>query len=462
MKDPSLRLVVVCENSAIFQWKSSVAKFLTGISASVVGRDDDGAKISPASRRAQYGEDTADVLMMNYHQVQRDREIVLKELDNYICVFDEVQNLRGYRRADPDDDGEDKSRYLACQRLSMKARYSWGLTATPIMGELVDLYAIMEVLKPGMFGSYDRFCSSFLVREMVHFRRAHFYKIVGLKNLPQLMRLMRPFFLKRPSNVIDAHLPKVSVQTLMMDMKPEQAKVYKQIIGRYFPDESNYREDAFRESGSREITPLTSLIYAQMTSDAPKSIGMDVVSSKEERLVSLIKGDLLGRKTIVYSRFKRTTKHLHTLLNENNVQALKITGDEDALEREVAKTSFQEDPDCPAICINSAGGTSLDLQAAEIVLFIDLPWSWGEWTQVIGRARRMGSPHERILCILLINSGTIDEHVFSILNRKEQLVDSTFGVEETFFDKSFKVDPDELFQLVQSGLNGERGESLPS
>jgi SNF2 family DNA or RNA helicase len=100
------------------------------------------------------------------------------------------------------------------------------------------------------------------------------------------------------------------------------------------------------------------------------------------------------------------------------------------------------------ICINKAGGSSLDLQQASIEIFYDLPWSWGEWTQVLGRARRIGSPHEKVLVILLINSNTIDEYSLRVLRRKESLVDQTIGLDVD----TLTISPetlDELYEMIR-------------
>jgi superfamily II DNA/RNA helicase len=95
--------------------------------------------------------------------------------------------------------------------------------------------------------------------------------------------------------------------------------------------------------------------------------------------------------------------------------------------RDAAKADFNAGR-VHVIVLNAAGGESLDLQTASIVLFYDLPWSWTELQQVIGRARRIGSPHEKVLAVLLINPG-IDQHTKELLQDKESLVGETFGLD---------------------------------
>ena len=74
------------------------------------------------------------------------------------------------------------------------------------------------------------------------------------------------------------------------------------------------------------------------------------------------------------------------------------------------------------ICVTDAGGESLDLQAAQVVILYDLPWTHGSFTQIIGRARRIGSTHANILTVLLSAAQTIDEEVAESLLHKERTV----------------------------------------
>lgn len=439
-RDTKLRALVMAEKSAIYQWHSSVEKFLVGIDPTIVGYDlDSGSSFTRKERYSNYESSNADVFLLSYHQMARDIDIILRNIDNYTVIFDEVQHLKSR---------DSSALYPAALKLSMKARYVWGLSATPQMnGRLEELYSIMEVIRPGTFGSYEAFKARHFNHVLTTMYRGsrviRFNKIDPdnpYKNVAEVMKIVRPFFIKRPAEVINKHLPKIVTKDVILQMLPAQAKIYEMIMSKHFPDTG---------SGERRITKLTSLTYAQLASDGPVTLGLEGDSSKRLELVRHFTEEWDGEKTIIYARFRRTVDYICDTLNELKVKHVRITGKEHkAKQREEAKNIFNASKDVNVICINKAGGSSLDLPQAAIEIFYDLPWSWGEWGQVLGRARRIGSPHEKVLAILLINQGTIDQYVLKILKKKEDLVSQGVGVDETSFDFS-PTNLAELYEMVR-------------
>jgi SNF2 family DNA or RNA helicase len=429
-RDAKVRMLVMAERSAIFQWKESVLKFLTGIRPQIIGYDlDSGSALTRHQRYALYEGSGADVLVLSYHQMARDIDVILRNVDNYIVVYDEVQHLKSHTG---------KSLYPAAQKLSMKGRYVWGLTATPIMNRLEELYSIMEVIRPGTFGSYETFANRFLERNWMDLRgniltrdeANHpalkgkvFWKVTGEKNIPELMKVMRPFFLRRRAIDIDKHLPIVVSSPRLIEMDSKQAALYEEIRKGRFP--------ATVERKARGLRKFAALIYAQLVADAPELAGLEGSSAKITELIRIMTEEVNGEKVIIYSRFRRSVDLICSTLAKLGIPHARITGKEGTKEREDAKIRFNTSSDVNTICINKAGGTSLDLQQAKILIFFDLPWSWGERDQVRGRTRRIGSPHEKVLEIPLICNNTIDQHVYSVLEDKESLVERTFGVSPT-------------------------------
>lgn len=436
LKAPGLRMLVMAPKTALFQWKEAVEKFCLGFKVRVVGYEEDTGKLrSRFSRYDIYSGSRADILLLSYHQMARDVDVILENIDNFVVVFDEVQTVKSQKQ---------KLLYPNARKLSQKARYVWGASATPIMNRLDELYAVMDVINPGMFGSLD------------HFRRVY-YKYVQVadgrtqsirwefseyQNLPQLMLFMRPFYIKRPSEVINIHLPEIVSKICMVELESTQAQSYDSIVDQYFPGNEEMR--------ARRLTKLASLTYAQMASDAPSTIGLSGGSSKADELVRLLTEELFEEKVIVFVRFERAVTYLTNVLAEAGIECKRITGKENPLERNAAKTEFNTSESVNVILINEAGGEAIDLQAASVMIFFDFPYSWGKFQQVIGRARRRGSIHSHLLVVLLMNRGTIDERVFEILKIKERLVSQTFGVEESALEVEESENPDSISQLFES------------
>ncbi len=231
---------------------------------------------------------------------------------------------------------------------------------------------------------------------------------MGYRNIAHLTSRLDPVYLKRPPDAFDRHLPGVVMQIKRLTMSDKQAAAYHSAISQFFRGE--------------QINKLTSLVYAQMVSDAPEALGLkDHGSSKLDELQRFFREDIDDtQKVVIYARYERVVTHIVAGLKAIGIRSLRITGKEGAAEREAAKTAFNSDPSVQAICINAAGGQAIDLQAAGILVFFDLPWSYGECQQVVGRTRRLGSHHPRILTLLLANEGTVDIHTLAILRDKEK------------------------------------------
>jgi SNF2 family DNA or RNA helicase len=130
------------------------------------------------------------------------------------------------------------------------------------------------------------------------------------------------------------------------------------------------------------------------------------------------------------------------------VPRIRISGDESAEAREQARLAFHTSGS-NLMLITSAGGQALDLQAARILVFFDLPWSWGEFQQVLGRIRRIGSPHDAVLAVFLKNVGTIDDYTLDILRDKEGLVGDTLGLDDQGMLSADRQTLDRLYEATR-------------
>jgi SNF2 family DNA or RNA helicase len=155
------------------------------------------------------------------------------------------------------------------------------------------------------------------------------------------------------------------------------------------------------------------------------------LSPKEEALLDLLDGDLAGEKVIVYTSFRTHIDRLEALTRKGKFtrrKFLRVTGAEDATERRVAARKFQEpDGDHDLIFINQAGIEGINLQQAAHMICLDLPWSWGNLLQLVGRMLRIASPHAACTLHLLPARGSIDEFTISTLKSKKGVFEMILG-----------------------------------
>lgn len=491
-RHPDFKAIVCTRKAALFQWRERIEEFLAGVRPEVVGYAPDNPMVEwgALKRRDQYerfmlGE--TDILIVSYHTLAKDwtvegtatskwkgkgRDWIIdpSRLGTFALVLDEVQTCkaRAARTVAP-----------AMRLLSKEARYCWGLTATPIMSRLDDLYGVVETVRPGTLGNYfDDFAPRYLKRIKIPVKGAkhrHFYKIIGHQNLPHLMARLRPYYLQRSIEEFEAHLPDVTIESLPVELDAQQRGIYDTVIQQFFPAQDHQdtqtaaglaaarqkaeaKERRAAAEEERAVRPvalpkLASLVYAQLAVDAPKVLGMDVPSAKLTELLRYLDEEAPTEKVIVYTRFEQVASVIVEGLTKADIKTVRITGKESGGARRKAQEAFMTDPETRVICLTSAGGEAIDLQAARILIYFDLPWSWGEFTQVLGRARRQGSPHSSLLVILLGTLDTIDTHTLNLLQAKERLVNATFSLPSLYLNAaSFDGDRDDQTVSLDSAL----------
>ena len=190
----------------------------------------------------------------------------------------------------------------------------------------------------------------------------------------------------------------------------------------------SYEESLTEEGLSKN--KISALSYCQLVSNGPQWFSKDEVgeSSKEIEFRRLFDQELRAEKTIVFTRFKSGIPRLEAILDDLEIKHTKITGDVVKEDRKAARLDFQDaSKEVPVIFITSAGSAALNLQSANVILFYDTPWSYGDLYQTIGRAQRIGSIYPHIHVIHMVNKKSIDEHVIKILEGKKTLITDVMG-----------------------------------
>jgi len=448
-KEPGLKLLVVCQKSALDQWAEEFEKFTTGISTRII-RTEFGKLKGYDARKAQYDLFKENVLIINYNPILEEYEAIKTALgSNYMVTFDECIAFKNRKT----------QTHFACKFIADNARRVYGLSATIIKNGLEEVFGIYEVVVPGLFGKITKFKDTFCVQKLMKIRQngrdRYFPKIIGYKNLPQFKQKIDPYFLIRRKEEVATELPKLISRKVMLDMLPEQRDAYRQaLVGILY--EERLKQDFFqvydqvrvgctdekilkkyadlKEKYEKFLTvdgkkrgKLAALTYCQMISNGPALVNMPGDSSKEDEFLRLMKEELLTEKVILFTRFKSGIPRLEVLCERSGIKYVKITGDQNDKERQTARLTFMNDPACNLIFITTAGSASLNLQAAGAIIFYDTPWSYGDLVQTIGRAQRIGSIQDHILVIHFVNKGTIDVRVMGRVSDKKELSDQILG-----------------------------------
>lgn len=449
-KDSSLKFLVVCPKSATYQWEEEFKKFTQGISVKVLTNEYNGCKGYDA-RILQYQEFSEDVLIMNYNPVLNEYDRIKDVLgSDYMICFDEAVAFKNKKT----------KTHFACKYLADNSKRVYGLSATIIKNDLEEVWGVYNVIVPGLFGKITNFrknyCKQKLMKLQIKGRTRYIPKTIGYKNLKEFKQVLDPYFLIRRKEEVANELPKLISKKVVLEMLPEQKKLYGEALAGIVYEEKvrneyyeisekirdgytdkktlkKYKElkdkyDKFLTPEGKKRGKLAALTYCQMVSNGPQLIGQQYESSKELEFVRLMKEEFLTDKVILYTRFRSGIPFLEVLCNRNRINYTQIhggiTSDRD---RKNARLKFQNDPDCNLIFITQAGSAALNLQAANVLIFYDTPWSYGDLVQTIGRAQRIGSLREHIVVTHLINKKTIDTRVMNRVSSKKNLSDEILG-----------------------------------
>jgi intein/homing endonuclease/superfamily II DNA or RNA helicase len=455
-RNQDFKLMIICPSSAMYQWQNEVKKFCTDdITCQIVKSGDikhlDGQKLkSKDSLKSfdarehlfkEYEKNNNNVLIFNYNTLVTDSHIILELMNKYkfLVVFDEATAFKNTK----------SNTFTYATEVSKKGDRIVGLSATIIKNNLLEAFSIYKVIVPGLFISLDHFKKNYCIMEKVQLwkgkgqRGKVVNKITGYKNLTYFKDAIDPYFLGRKKTDVAKELPGIISKEIIVDMFPKQRDIYDDALlgfldyDKYnfnkvrtlFDDEEVINDSEIESKETKQIDKLTALIYCQQICNAPELLGFkNTPSAKEEELLRILETELQGEKVVIYTRFKTVVNRLDDLITSKlKVKVTKITGSIKPEQREDNKFAFNNSTDTNVMIINSAAKEAVNLQSSGYLFFYDLPFSYGDFLQIIGRIHRIGSPHEKIFLMYMICRDSVDEKTHGILSSKKELFDAILG-----------------------------------
>jgi len=339
-----------------------------------------------------------DVILTSYQTALRDIDL-LTSVEWMYVILDESQYIKNPA----------SKIFTAIQ--SLQADHKISLSGTPIENSLSDLWAQMQFINPEILGSLSFF-------------KKHFQKPIEKEQdeslIDELKSLTKAFLLRRTKKEVLTDLPEKTEQILYCQMSTAQAEEYES-------EKSSTRNMILQSDISDpqvKMQILSSLLRLRQLANHPVLYKSDY--TRESGKFDIIKESLekvrkSGQKALIFSSF---TKHLDLVgkyLNNHNIPFVSLTGKTSQPNRQKAVKSFQDNFDIPFFLISiKAGGTGLNLTAANYVFILD-PW-WNPFVeeQAIARAHRIGLKHP-LSVIKLISKDSIEEKIIKLQQKKLKL-----------------------------------------
>jgi len=349
-----------------------------------------------------------DVILTSYGVMRIDMNILSKYAFHYL-ILDESQFVKNPR----------SKTYQAL--LDLKSDYRLALTGTPVENSLSDLWAQLHFLNRGMLGHHDYFTDEFVNP----IERDH-----DEKKEEKLKHLIQPFILRRKKEEVVKELPDLTEQIYWCEMTEAQEDAYE----RYKSGIRNTLLDVF-ESGNlkNEFFILEALLRMRQMSNHPALADKDYNgdSGKFNEVIRTAHNLISeGHKALVFSSFTGYLDMFANYLQEQNIPYAMITGKSRQREEQVKK--FQGEEHIRLFLISlKAGGTGLNLTAADYVFILDPWWNPAAEKQALSRVHRIGQQN-KVFVYRFISRNTIEEKIHSLQQKKQKLADTFVNANNPF------------------------------
>ena len=341
-----------------------------------------------------------DVLITSYDLLRRDITDY-QELHFFCEVIDEAQYIKNH--------GTQAARAVK----QVQTGFRLALTGTPIENRLSELWSIFDYLMPGYLYSYQRFRTE-LEQPIVQHKDEDAAK--------RLQRLIRPFVLRRLKKEVLQDLPDKLEENLYADMDGEQQELYDAHVRRM---KLMLEEKSDEEIRTDKIEILAELTRLRQLCCDPALLYDNYKggSAKTELVRGLIRNAVEnGHKVLLFSQFTTMLERLYRILEEEKIASHMLTGATPKEKRIEMVESFAHD-EVPVFCISlKAGGTGLNLTAADVVIHFDPWWNSAVQNQATDRAHRIGQKNV-VNVYRILAKGTIEEKIVELQERKLQLSD---------------------------------------
>ncbi len=384
------RALIICPASLKSHWRQEIERFSGQNSQLVLG--------SAEERVAQYGNGCF-FTICNYEQVLRD--ILAIERANWdLIILDEGQRIKNW---------EAKTSQVI---KALKSPFALVLSGTPIENRLDELFSVVEFIDDRRLGPAFRFYNRYRVVDEKG-------RVLGYKNLDELRERLKPVLLRRTRKTVMKELPsrtteirKIPPTEEQLDLHQAQMKIIRRIISKRYISEM----DLLRLQKALLICRMAANSTFLVDKVAP---GYSSKILEFENLIDQLT-DEQDRKIVLFSEWTTMLNLIEPILSRRGLTFVRLDGSVPQKKRQGLIDQFQKHRDCNLFITTNAGSVGLNLQAANTVINVDLPWNPAVLEQRISRVHRMGQK-KPVQVFLLVTEGTLEERLLGTLSAKHEL-----------------------------------------
>lgn len=399
--------VSVCRN-----WIKEARRFAPTLNFQIFG---DGDRRSQVEKLGKY-----DVLVTSYNLLQLEEKLFTSQ--NFATiVLDEAQAIKNRNTK--------RSKTV----MALQGDFRLITTGTPIENHLGELWNLFNFTNPGLLGSHEFFSKSFA---------QPIEKDGDDETRKTLQRLIKPFILRRRKNQVLDDLPEKTEIVLNVEMSGEERAFYESIRRQALEN----IEATDGKTNDKRFRILAELTRLRLACCHPQLVNKDLeISSSKLELFGEILDELLDNrhKALVFSQFVKHLSIVEKYLQAKNISYHYLDGSTPAHIRQERIDAFQRGEGEVFLISLKAGGTGLNLTAADYVIHLDPWWNPAVEDQATDRVHRIGQQRP-VTVYRLVTENTVEEKILKLHETKRDLADSLLDGS----DSSGKMSADDLLALI--------------
>jgi superfamily II DNA or RNA helicase len=396
----TLPALVIAPTSLVHNWVAEAARFAPGLRT---------LQLHGAERKREFERiPGSDLVVTSTALLARDIEDLARH-EYHALVVDEAHHVKNPR-----------TQAAGALRL-LRAGHRIALTGTPLENHLGELWAQFDWLTPGLLGDAANFTRMYrnpIEKRGDEARRAH------------LTTRIRPFLLRRSKDEVAPELPARTEIERLVELEGGQREIYDLV--RASVHERVRRALAEQGLEGSQIIVLDALLKLRQVCCDPRLVALERArkvqeSAKLDLLMELLESMLPeGRRVLLFSQFTSMLRLIEEELHKRGIEYALLTGDTRDRARQVERFQGGE---VPLFLLSlRAGGTGLNLTAADTVIHYDPWWNPAVEAQATDRAHRIGQD-KPVFVYRLLCAGTIEERMRSLQARKARLAQTLLGDE---------------------------------
>jgi SNF2 family DNA or RNA helicase len=395
--------LVIAPTSLMFNWQMEAKRFSPELKVLLLHGSD---------RKEQFDSIADyDLILTTYPLIVRDKHILLEQ-HFYLLILDEAQFIKNAKSQ------------AALVAIQLKATHRLCLTGTPMENHMGELWSLFHFMMPGLLGDQKSFQQRF---------RTPIEKHENQERRQHLNRRIAPFLLRRTKDKVVQELPEKVEMIRHVELEGGQRDLYETV--RMTMQEKIQKEIAKLGLKRSHIIILDALLKLRQICCDPRLLKIKTAKQKVSKSAKL---DLLmtllpelieeGRRVLLFSQFTEMLGLIEEAIIKAGIPYVTLTGQ--TKDRATPVKRFQSG-EVPLFLISlKAGGTGLNLTAADAVIHYDPWWNPAVENQATDRAHRIGQ-EKTVFVYKLVVKGTVEEKILDMQHRKKELMDGLFSDKTT-------------------------------